>query len=141
MDTITFDDFKKIDIRIGKIISAEKVEGSDKLLKLEVDFGFEEVEMKTMELAEKKGGEAIKKEFIPAKRQIVAGIAQFYAPEALIGKECPFVYNLAPRILKGLESQGMILCASAPLSTDPSDNSNPVLLHPDKEIQPGSVVK
>ncbi len=125
MDIITFDDFKKIDIRIGKILSAERVEGSDKLLKLEVDFGED-------------------------RRQIIAGIAQFYAPEALIGKECPFAYNLAPRILKGLESQGMILCASAPdirlssveaLSTGPSDNGSPVLLHPDKEILPGSVVK
>ena len=114
METISFDDFKKIDIRIGKIVSAEKVEGSDKLLKLEVDFGLSET------------GEAL-------KRQIVAGIAQFYTPEALIGKECPFAYNLAPRTLKGLESQGMILC--------PSDNGSPVLLHPDKEIVPGSVVK
>ena len=108
MDTITFDDFKKIEIRIGKIISVEKVEGSDKLLKLEVDFGED-------------------------KRQIIAGIAKFYAPEALIGKECPFAYNLAPRMLKGLESQGMILC--------PSDSSDPVLLHPDKEVPPGSLIK
>lgn len=108
METISFEDFKKIDIRIGKILSAEKVEGSDKLLKLEVDFGSE-------------------------KRQIIAGIAQFYAPEALIGKECPFAYNLASRTLKGLESQGMILC--------PSDDGSPVLMHPDKEIKPGSTVK
>ena len=114
METISFDDFKKLDIRIGKIISAEKVEGSDKLLKLQVDFGLSET------------GEGI-------KRQIIAGIGKIYAPEALIGKECPFAYNLAPRMLKGLESQGMILC--------PSDNGNPILLHPDKEIPPGSVVK
>ena len=114
METIQFEDFKKLDIRIGKILTAEKVEGSDKLLKLEVDFGVNEA------------GEG-------SKRQIIAGIAQYYAPEALIGKECPFAYNLAPRMLKGLESQGMILC--------PSDASGPVLLHPDKEIPPGSVVK
>jgi len=113
MDIITFEDFKKLDIRVGKIISAEKVEGSDKLLKLMVDFGFE--------------GE------ISVTRQIIAGIAQFYAPEALIGKECPFAYNLAPRVLKGLESQGMILC--------PSGETGPVLLHPDKEITPGSIIK
>jgi len=111
METIGFDDFKKLDIRIGKIVTAEKVEGSDKLLKLEVDFGGEPIE----------------------KRQIIAGIAQFYAPEALIGKECPFAYNLASRVLKGLESQGMILC--------PDDNGNPVLMHPDKDIPPGSIVK
>lgn len=108
MEIISFDDFKKLDIRIGKILTAERVEGSDKLLKLEVNFGEE-------------------------KRQIIAGLAQFYEPEALVGKECPFAYNLASRILKGLESQGMILC--------PSDNGSPVLLHPDKEIPPGSIVK
>lgn len=135
MGIITFDDFKKLDIRIGKILSAEKVEGSDKLLKLEVDFGFEPVEIKTM------GEGAPKQDKIPIKRQIVAGIAQFYAPEALIGKECPFAYNLAPRMLKGLESQGMILCASAPLSAGPSDNGGANLMHPDKEIPPGSIVK
>ena len=114
MGTISFEDFKKLDIRIGKIISAERVEGSDKLLKLEVDFGLNEA------------GEVI-------KRQIIAGISQFYAPEALIGKECPFAYNLAPRVLKGLESQGMVLC--------PSDENGPVLLHPDKEVRPGSIIK
>ena len=114
MDTISFDDFKKIEIRIGKILTAEKIEGSDKLLKLEVDFGISET------------GEGI-------KRQIIAGISQFYLPEALIGKECPFAYNLAPRMLKGFESQGMILC--------PSENGQPFLLHPDKEITPGSIVK
>jgi methionine--tRNA ligase beta chain len=109
METINFEDFKKIDIRIGKIISVEKVENSDKLLKLVVEFG-----------------EGI-------TRQIIAGIAQYYAPEALVGKECPFAYNLAPRVLAGLESQGMILC--------PSDASGPVLLHPDKEVHPGSKIK
>ena len=127
MEIINFDDFKKIEIRIGKIITAEKVEGSEKLLKLEVDFGSEPVEIQTM------GEDEVKKDLIPIKRQIVAGIAQFYSPEALVGKECPFVYNLAPRMLKGLESQGMILC--------PSDDNGPVLLHPDKEIVPGSIIK
>lgn len=108
METISFEDFIKLEIKIGKILAAERVEGSDKLLKLEVDFGEE-------------------------KRQIIAGIGKQYEPESLIGKECPFAFNLAPRMLKGLESQGMILC--------PSDNGNPVLLHPDKEISPGSIVK
>lgn len=133
MEIINFEDFKKVEIRIGKILSAEKVEGSDKLLKLEVDFGLQETEIKTMEMAEEKGTEIAKKELIPIKRQIIAGIAQFYTPEELIGKECPFAYNLAPRILKGLESQGMILC--------PSGKNGPVLLHPDKEVSPGSGVK
>lgn len=108
METIKFEDFIKLEIRIGKILSAEKIENSNKLLKLLVDFGSE-------------------------KRQILAGLAKFYEPEALIGKECPFAFNLEPKSLGGLESQGMILC--------PSDNGSPVLLHPDREIAPGSVVK
>ena len=107
METVHFEDFKKLDIRIGKIISAEKVEGSDKLLKLEVDFSEE-------------------------KRQIIAGIGKFYEPESLLGKECPFVFNLETKMIKGLESQGMILCP---------DSDGPVLLHPDKEVKPGSIVK
>ncbi len=106
---ITFDDFSKLDIRIGKIVVAEHVEGSEKLLRLEVDFGTE-------------------------KRQIVSGIAKFYAPEDIIGKECPFIVNLEPRKLMGLESQGMILAA------DPGDDSA-VLLHPDKEIPEGSQLR
>lgn len=108
MEIINFEDFKKIDIRIGKIMTAEKIEGSDKLLKLEVSFGED-------------------------TKQIIAGIGKMYMPEDLIGKECPFAYNLAPRMIKGLESQGMILC--------PSNNDGPVLLHPDKKTSPGSMVK
>jgi tRNA-binding EMAP/Myf-like protein len=131
MDTINFDDFKKVEIRIGKILSAERVEGSEKLLKLLVDFGPAPVVPEPV-------GEWIEvqteiKDEGRIKRQVIAGIAQYYAPEALLGKECPFAYNLAPRTLAGLESQGMILC--------PSDTGGPVLLHPDKEIQPGSLVK
>ena len=131
MDIITFDEFEKLDVRIGKIISAEKVEGSDKLLKLEVDFGLP-AKIPT-EISASEGVDIPPAEVKPIHRQIIAGIAQFYTPEALIGKECPFAYNLAPRTLAGLESQGMILC--------PSDSSSPVLLHPDKEVPPGSMIK
>jgi len=142
MAEIKIDEFLKLEIRIGKILTAEKVEGADKLLKLEVDFGplLPKVsEGQIPEISENSGDPMSAKtepEETPAReiRQILAGIAQFYAPEALIGKECPFAYNLAPRTLRGLESQGMILC--------PSDaTSGPVLLHPDKEIAPGSLVK
>lgn len=115
MDQISFDEFKKLDIRIGKILNAERVGESNKLLKLQVDFG---VDPSTS------SGQV--------KRQIIAGIGKFYQPEHLIGKECPFVFNLETKMLKGLESQGMILCA---------DDNGPVLLHPDKEITPGSIVK
>ena len=107
MEIINFEEFKKIDIRIGKILSAEKVESSNKLLKLEVDFDSE-------------------------RRQILAGIAKFYEPESLIGKLCPFVFNLEPKMMGELESQGMMLCA---------DDDGPVILHPDRGINPGSIVK
>lgn len=132
MENISFEDFKKVEIRIGKILSAEKVENSEKLLKLLVDFGpapvvpVPETIDGFVEVKEDKDEGRI-------KRQILAGIAQFYAPDALIGKECPFAYNLAPKMLAGQESQGMILC--------PSSETGPVLLHPDKEIPAGSLVK
>ena len=145
METISFEEFKKIDIRIGKIISAERVDGSDKLLKLEVDFG-------PMPAEESEGWAPAELEDTSAnpppparqRRQIIAGIAQFYPPEGLIGKECPFAYNLASRTLKGLESQGMILCPSdegGPPFAEGFGVARPVLLHPDKEIPPGSIVK
>lgn len=106
---VDFDSFKKLDIRIGKITTAEKVAGADKLLRLEVDFG-------------------------DFKRQVLSGIAAFYNPEDLVGKQCPFIVNLEPRMIRGLESQGMILAA------DPGDNSA-VLLHPDKQLPEGSKVR
>ena len=81
---IVFDDFAKIDLRIGTILSAEKVEKADKLLKLEVDLGFE-------------------------KRTIVSGIALHFAPEEIVGKQVTVVCNLAPRKMRGIESNGMIL--------------------------------
>src|SRR4051812_26453366 len=84
-ESITIDDFHKIEIRIGEILSAEHIEGSEKLLKLRVNFGSEE-------------------------RQVLSGIAaHFPEPGSLVGKRCPFVTNLAPRMMMGLESQAMIL--------------------------------
>ncbi|MCD2423352.1 methionine--tRNA ligase [Niabella pedocola] len=83
---ITFDDFAKIDLRTGTIVSAEKVPKADKLLKLEIDLGFE-------------------------KRTIVSGIALHFAPEELPGKKVVVVANLAPRKMRGIESNGMILMA------------------------------
>lgn len=83
---ITFEEFKKMDIRIGEILSAEKIPETDKLIKLEVDLGEEK------------------------PRQIVAGIAEFFPQEQeLIGKQITILANLEPRTIRGLESQGMIL--------------------------------
>jgi len=85
---ITIDDFAKIEMRVGKILSVEKVENTDKLLKLSVDFG---------ELG---------------SRQVISGIA-LYMPDSqvLVGKHVGFVFNLEPRTIRGLESQAMILAA------------------------------
>lgn len=84
---INIDDFSKVELKVGKIISAERVEGSEKLLKLQVDFG---------EIGE---------------RQVLSGIAKSYEPESLIGKEMVFITNLEPRQMMGMESNGMILAA------------------------------
>jgi len=92
--TITIDDFQKAEIRIGQIIAAEKVEGSRKLLKLSVNMGEE------------------------APRQIISGIAPYFPdPAALVGRKCAFAANLEPRVIHGLESQGMILAVSTPDGT------------------------
>jgi len=84
---ISIDDFAKIELRVGQVKLAEKVQGADKLLRLEVDLGTE-------------------------VRQVVAGIAEAYAPETLVGRKVVIVVNLAPRKLRGLESNGMIVAAS-----------------------------
>jgi methionine--tRNA ligase beta chain len=81
---ITYDDFIKLDIRIGTVTSAEKVQGTDKLIRLEIDLG-------------------------EGTRQVVAGMALTYTPEDFIGKQVPILVNLEPRKLRGIESQGMIL--------------------------------
>ncbi len=85
---ITIDDFKKVQIKVGEILSAEKIPDTDKLLKLSVAFGEE-------------------------TRQIVSGIAGYFPdPSALVGVKCAFAYNLEPRVIRGFESQGMIMAAS-----------------------------
>lgn len=81
----TIEDFQKIEIRLGTVISVDVVEGADKLFVLKVDLGEE------------------------SPRQILSGIREFVQPEELLGKQFPFVTNLAPRMLRGHESQGMIL--------------------------------
>jgi methionine--tRNA ligase beta chain len=102
---ITYDDFKKVEIRAGKILSAEKVPDTDKLLKLSVDFG------EKTEVIDEAGNKNIK----PSYRQIISGIALYFPDTSkLVGKICMFVTNLEPRIIRGLESNGMILAVSTP---------------------------
>jgi methionyl-tRNA synthetase len=106
---ITFDDFKKVDLRVGRIVAAERVPKSEKLLKLQVEVGTE-------------------------RRQVVAGIAQHYAPDDLIGKSIIVVYNLAPAKLMGQESQGMLLAAS-------DASGKLVVVSPSADIASGATVK
>jgi methionyl-tRNA synthetase len=103
--TVSFDDFQKLDIRVGKVLACEKVKKADKLLKFTIDDGM-------------KG------------RTIVSGIAKFYQPEDLVGKEVCFIANFAPRTLKGIESQGMILSAE-------DADGRLVVIGPHGEVRPG----
>ncbi|MFZ6025305.1 MAG: methionine--tRNA ligase [Bacteroidota bacterium] len=105
---IVFDDFTKIDLKVGAIVSAEKVEKADKLLKLQVDLGFE-------------------------TRTIVSGIALHFAPEDIVGKQVTVVTNLAPRKMRGIESNGMILMAE-------DSNGRLHFINPEEKINPGSGV-
>jgi len=105
---ITFDDFAKIDLKVGTIVSAEKVQKADKLLKLEIDLGFE-------------------------TRTIVSGIALHFNPEEIVGKQVTVVANLAPRKMRGIESNGMILMAE--------DTAGKLhFIHPEQKIDAGSSV-
>lgn len=105
---VNIDDFLKLDIRVGTIISAEKIPEGDKLLKLQIDFGDE-------------------------TRQIMSGIAESYPdPEELVNKQIPVIINLEPRMLRGYESQGMILATG---------DEKVVLLYPSEKIHNGSKVR
>lgn len=106
---ITIDDFAKVELRVAQVKVAEKVKGADKLLRLEVDLGTE-------------------------VRQIVAGIAEAYAPETLVGRKVVIVANLAPRKLRGLESNGMIVAASL-------EGGRPVLASFLEEVPVGARLK
>lgn len=107
---ISIEDFKKMEIKIGLILDAEKVTDTDKLLKLSVDFHED------------------------APRQIISGISTFYPdPTVLIGKRCAFATNLEPRLIKGLESNGMILAVNGEGFFS--------LLETTKDVLPGSTVK
>jgi len=110
METINIDDFGKIEIKIGKIIEAEKLAESNKLLKLKVDFGNEDI------------------------RQVLSGIAKYYNTEDIVNKEFAFVTNLEPRKMLEYESQAMILACHDEITNNVS------ALIPDKEVQAGSKV-
>jgi methionyl-tRNA synthetase len=108
---ITYDDFAKVQLRAGKVLSAEAVPKADKLLRLQVDIGTE-------------------------TRQVLAGIAQQFTPEEIVGKTIIVVVNLAPRKLRGFESQGMLLAAS-----DPSDGPPMALVTVSADVPPGAIIR
>lgn len=122
---ISYEDFAKVEIKAGKIISAEKIPETDKLLKLSVDFG---------EIDEVIDGEG-NKTSVSKPRQIVSGISLYFPdPSVLIGKVCMFVTNLEPRTIKGFESNGMLFA----LSTSDGAFS---LLEPNSTIPIGTKAK
>jgi len=107
METINYEDFIKVDLRIGKIVEVERVEGSNKIIKTIVDLGEE-------------------------KRQVLAGIGEFYSPEELINKFVVVVVNLSPKKIMGMDSEGMILAVK--------DDEDLSLLTINKEIKIGSKI-
>ena len=108
-DNIEFDDFAKMDIRTGTVIECEKVAKTKKLLQLKIDTGID-------------------------KRTVVSGIAEYYQPEDLIGKQVSILVNLAPKKLRGIESQGMILCAQ-------NADGSLSIVQPDAHVKNGSEIK
>ncbi|MFW5853146.1 MAG: methionine--tRNA ligase [Patescibacteria group bacterium] len=105
---VTYEQFSALDLRVGTIIEAEPVIDADRLLRLVIDLGHEE-------------------------RQVVAGIAEEYEAEKLIGTQVVLIVNLESREIKGLESQGMILAASG--------DNGPVILMPEKPVADGTTIK
>ena len=108
-DRVAIEDFMKVELRVAKVLSAERVPKSKKLLKLQVDVGSEQ-------------------------RQLVAGIAEAYEPEALVGRTVVIVFNLKPAKLMGIESNGMVLAASP-------EDGKPMLLGFDEPPAPGTRVR
>ena len=108
MDIITYEEFKKLDLRVAQVLKAERIEGATKLLKLQIDLGTEQ-------------------------RQIVAGVAETYTPEDLVGKKLTVIANLKPAIIRGVESQGMLLAGIK--------GGKAVISFFDGDIPPGSIVQ
>lgn len=103
---INYDDFSKVELKVGSVLEAEEVAESEKLIKLKVDLGEE------------------------SPRQILAGVKQWYSPEDLVGSQVVVVANLEPRMMMGLESQGMLLAADG--------EEGPVFLTIPQQVPPGS---
>lgn len=107
---ITIDEFKKVIAKIGTVLHAEAVPDSDKLIRCEIDFG----------------------DGVP--RQILSGIREWYQPESLIGKQLLYVVNLAPRTIRGFQSNGMLMAVDG-------EDGAPIFLVPESKVNPGSTVR
>lgn len=117
-DLVTIKDFQKLDFHIGRVSGAIRIEGSDKLLLLQVDLG---------EVAD---GDGI--ETVSHLRQVVAGVGKVYDPEWLVGKQVIILANLKPRMILGVESQGMLIAVDG--------DNGPVLIIPEKEVRDGALL-
>jgi len=117
---IAFEDFAKLDLRVAKIISCEAHPKADKLWKLQVDDGS------------------------GTPRQLCAGVKEYYTPEQMVGRSIIIVANLAPKVIRGEESRGMLLAASDvpkdAAAADPAAKRQVILLKPDGDLPPGSIV-
>jgi methionyl-tRNA synthetase len=118
---MTLDEFKQSELKVGKVIAAERVEGSEKLLRLQVDLG------ETQESGEP--GQTPE----PKPRQVLSGIGKAYTPEEIVGKQVVIIANLEPRMMMGFESKGMLLAASG-------ENGKPVILTAAGDVKPGTMV-
>lgn len=116
-DSVTLKDFQKFDFHVGRITEAERLEGSDKLILLKVDLG--------------RVTDSDESETRDYLRQVVAGIGKVYEPEGLVGKQVVVLANLEPRVIFGVESQGMLIAV---------DDGEPVLLVPEKGVRDGAVL-
>lgn len=117
---INIDEFLKCELKVGTVLEAQEVEGSDKLIKLKIDLGEEN------------------------PRQILSGIKKWYKPERLIGKQVVMIANLEPRMMMGMESQGMILCADSNEHSALYQNTGtdkPVILKPASKVPPGAKIR
>ena len=112
MELIDFSSWEKLDLRVGKVLKVEEIEGADKLYKLEVDLGKE-----------------------LGKRTVCAGIKKYYKKEDLKGKKIIVFANLKPRMMRGIESQGMLLAAAE------KDDAKVVLISPEEDVEVGSKVR
>jgi methionine--tRNA ligase beta chain len=123
MEYVTYDEFKKMDIRIGTIRDIQEIEGADKLLKFLIQFT-EELKTEDFEMADGT--------IVPV-RQILSGIREYYPDHSeLIGKQVLYIVNLEPRTIRGLESNGMLMAVG---------DDEPIFLIPESPVEPGSKVR